>query len=61
MGSFPPPAGQRTCGAGGENVHRVAVRHENAVELLLGFGVTREVHSPVRAEREGCKDVGAAL
>lgn len=44
--------GSHTCGASWENVHKVAVRHKNAIELLFGFGVTRKVHSPVWRKRE---------
>ena len=33
-------------------MHSITVRHENAIELLFGFGVTRKVHSPGGRKRE---------
>ena len=38
-------------------MHDVAVWHEDAIELLFGFGVAGEVHSPVGEKREHAQDI----
>lgn len=42
-------------------MHNIAIRHENAIKLFFGLGVTCKVHSPVRTKRKHYKEVIVVL